>query len=80
LAVAFDRLLKRGDGGVAHERHVDTVGGAQAIVEIGAQLFALFPLLGRDRTAIGEGVERIERIESARSLRHQRELSSQGCE
>ena len=40
LAITLDGLLERGDRGLADERHVDAVGGAQAIVEIGAHLLA----------------------------------------
>jgi hypothetical protein len=75
LTITLDRLLKRGNGGLAHERHVDAVAGAQAVIEIGPHLLALFPLLGRDRAAVGKAVEGIERVEGARRLGRQREQS-----
>ena len=69
LPVVLDRLLRGRDRSFAHERHIDAVGRAQPIVEIGAQLIALLLLLGRDRAAIGEAAERIERVEGARLMR-----------
>ena len=68
---------ERGDRGLAHERHVEAIVGAQAIVEIGAHLLAARLLLGRDRAAIGEaaiGVEGVlgKRLRSAGPRQQQR--------
>ena len=73
LAVMCDRLLERCDLRRAHERRVDAVGRAQAIVEIGAQLIALLLLLGRDRAAVGEAAEWIEGIEGGGLMRSKHE-------
>ena len=69
LLIALDRLLQSRQRSFAHERHVDAVGGAQPVIEIAAHLIALLPLLRRDRAAIGEAAERIERVEGARRMR-----------
>ena len=79
LAIALDGLLEPGDRGLAHERHVDAVGGAQAIVEVGAHLLAARLLFRRDRAAIGEAAIGIEgTLRQGRLAAEQRD-SEQGC-
>ena len=77
LPVALNGKLDRGDRGLAHERAVEAVVGAQAVIEFGALLLAARFLLGRDRTAIGEARIGIEALREG-SRRRQQACCKQG--
>ncbi len=62
LTIALNGELERGDGGVAHERDVEAVVGAEAVVKFGADLLPARLLLGRDGAAIGEAAIGIETL------------------
>jgi hypothetical protein len=77
VPVALNGKLDRGDRGLAHERAVEAVVGAQAVVEFGALLLASRFLLRRDRPAIGEARIGIEALREG-SLRRQQACCKQG--
>jgi hypothetical protein len=71
FAIALNGELERGDRALAHERHVEPVVRAQAVVEIGADLLAARLLVRRDGAAIGEAAIGIETLREGYLRRRQ---------